>query len=70
MLRAVGHYGDGLFRVVSTFAAARLSAAINPGEAKKEAKKRAPWQRPAGDMGLSHYLFLVNESAFAVRLSQ
>ncbi|MFH7090768.1 hypothetical protein ACHWWK_25015 [Klebsiella pneumoniae] len=50
--------------------AARLSAAINPGEAKKEAKKRAPWQRPAGDMGLSHYLFLVNESAFAVRLSQ
>jgi hypothetical protein len=47
-----------------------LSAAINPGEAKKEAKKRAPLQRPAGDMGLSHYLFLVNESAFAVRLSQ
>ncbi|MBD3705774.1 hypothetical protein IE993_14030 [Klebsiella pneumoniae] len=51
--------------------AARLSAAINPGEAKKKKrKKRAPWQRPAGDMGLSHYLFLVNESAFAVRLSQ
>jgi hypothetical protein len=47
-----------------------LSAAINPGEAKKEAKKARALATSEGDMGLSHYLFLVNESAFAVRLSQ